>query len=110
MTAYSPFGSDKAPVLENRVIKEIAQRNGVDPAQVLVSWAVQRDTIVIPKSVNEKRILSNFETFTLQKEDFDALNELEAKEGTKDTTTPHSTILMSSCAKNAALLLTPIII
>lgn len=83
LTAYSPFGSDKAPVLENKVVKEIAQKNGVDPGQLLVSWAVQRDTIVIPKSVTEKRILSNFETFTLSKEDFDALNELEGKEGTK---------------------------
>lgn len=31
----------------------------MDPGQVLASWGVQRGTVVLPKSVTEKRIRSN---------------------------------------------------
>ncbi|EMG49125.1 GCY protein, partial [Candida maltosa Xu316] len=76
LEAYSPLGSSGSPLFKNETILEIAKKNGVEPAQLLVSWAVQRETVVLPKSVTESRIISNLETFTLSDEDFDALNKL----------------------------------
>ena len=54
-------------------------KNGVDPAQVLISWAVQKKTVVLPKSVTESRLVSNLKTFELSAEDFDTLNKLSEK-------------------------------
>ena len=75
LTAYAPLGSgdrpsrlktDGEPVLmEEETIREIAQANNVTPAQVLISWAIHRNTSVIPKSVNPERLRQNFEAAAL---------------------------------------------
>ena len=69
VTAYSPLGSGDRPkarrneddpvLLEEPVILEIAKKHSVTPAQVLISWAIHRDTAVIPKSVSNERIIQN---------------------------------------------------
>ena len=59
LEAYSPLGTSSSPLIKNKTIVEIADKNGVDPAQVLISWAVQRKTVVLPKSVTESRLVSN---------------------------------------------------
>ncbi|MEM6252805.1 MAG: aldo/keto reductase [Cyanobacteria bacterium P01_D01_bin.156] len=69
LTAYSPLGSSDRPsslkaedepvLLEEPTIAAIAERHGVTSAQVLLSWAMQRGTVVIPKSVNPDRIRQN---------------------------------------------------
>ena len=71
LTAYSPLGSmdriqdfkaaDEPNLLENSVIKNIAENNKCMPAQVLIKWAIQRGTSVIPKSTNPERLKQNFE-------------------------------------------------
>lgn len=76
LTAYSPLGSkdrpeslrakDEKPILENKVIAEIAQHHKASTAQVLIRWAVQRGTTVIPKSSNPKRIQENFDSLNLE--------------------------------------------
>lgn len=86
--AYSPLGSSGAPLFKNETITAIAEKNNVEPAQVLISWAVQRGTVVLPKSVKETRIISNLKTFTLSDEDFSALNELSEKDGVTRTCDP----------------------
>lgn len=79
--AFSPLGSATSPLLENPVVKAVAERNGATTGQVLVSWAIQRNTVVLPKSVKEQRIISNKKTFTLGAADFEALNNLSNKYG-----------------------------
>ncbi|ABN68174.1 aldo/keto reductase [Scheffersomyces stipitis CBS 6054] len=79
--AYSPLGSTDAPLFKNETIAAIAKKNGVEPGHVLISWAVQRNTVVLPKSVTNSRIISNLKTFTLPEEDFEALNKLSEKDG-----------------------------
>lgn len=88
LEAYSPLGSSESPLFKNKTITDIAEKNGVEPAQVLVSWAVQRDTVVLPKSVTDSRIISNIKTFTLSKEDFETLNKLSEKDGVVRTCNP----------------------
>lgn len=37
LTAYSPLGSEKSPLLKNETVAKIAQKYGVQPANVLIS-------------------------------------------------------------------------
>ena len=89
LTAYSPLGSgDRTPemkaqnepsLLENKVIKKIAERHGASPAQVIINWDMMRGTAVIPKSTNESRIIENMEStgVNLEKEDFQQIAALD---------------------------------
>ncbi|MFZ5391441.1 MAG: aldo/keto reductase [Patescibacteria group bacterium] len=71
VTAYSPLGSPgnflnqtESPVLlKDVVVKTIAEAHGKSVAQILIRWAIQRQTVVIPKSVNPDRIKANAEVF-----------------------------------------------
>jgi len=76
LTAYSPLGSkDRHPSLiqenepslfENPVIVSIAEKHNCSAAQVLIKWAIQRGTAVIPKSINPVRLKENFDAQTIQ--------------------------------------------
>ncbi|CAD7701569.1 unnamed protein product [Ostreobium quekettii] len=71
VTAYSPLGSpDSAEILKRKVtpsllghdvVTNIAERLGKSPAQVLIRWALQHGTSVLPKSVHEDRIQANLD-------------------------------------------------
>lgn len=74
ITAYSPLGNNsigRPLLIENKTIKEVAKKLGATEAQVLVAWGVYRGYTVIPKSVKESRIISNFEQVKLSKEDYE---------------------------------------
>ncbi|CCE82271.1 Piso0_001988 [Millerozyma farinosa CBS 7064] len=79
--AYSPLGSTNSPLFKNPTVVELAEKYEVEPAQVLISWALQRKTVVLPKSVTEKRIISNFKTFELVPQDFKKLSNLSEQYG-----------------------------
>jgi hypothetical protein len=64
--------------LSAQVIK-IAEKRGVDPATIIVSWLIGRGIVVLPKSVTPKRISSNFQDVVLDKEEIEELN-TEARE------------------------------
>jgi 2,5-diketo-D-gluconate reductase A len=59
--AWAPLG--QGALLTDPTITEIAERLGKTPAQVLIRWHIQLGNIVIPKSVNPDRIVSNFDVF-----------------------------------------------
>jgi diketogulonate reductase-like aldo/keto reductase len=76
--AYSPL--TKAMRLEHPVLHGIARTHGKTPAQVLIRYALDKDTVVLPKSANRDRIRENAEVFdfrlTLQElRQLDGLNE-----------------------------------
>ncbi len=76
VTAYSPLGSPARPeglkqdgepvLLEDPVIGEIARSVGATPAQVLIRWAIERGTSVIPKSVRAERLRENLAAADLE--------------------------------------------
>lgn len=72
--AWSPIGQGKG-LLDSPFIVEIARRLGRTPAQVVLRWHLQRDTVVIPKTVTPARMRSNLELFdfSLSDEDMAAL-------------------------------------
>ena len=61
LTAYSPLGAEGSTLLTNTKITDLAEKKGVDAGRVLIAWALGRGTSVIPKSVTEARIISNFQ-------------------------------------------------
>lgn len=74
LEAYSPLGSTNSPLLKNETIVELAKKYDVQPANILISWALWRDTIVLPKSVTSSRIESNFDVVDLSDEDGALIN------------------------------------
>lgn len=47
--------------VDDPAIAELAKSLGKEPAQLIISWSVQRGTVVLPKSVTPSRIEKNFE-------------------------------------------------
>jgi len=58
---FGPQVKDAPVVLENPVIRSIAETRGCSPAQVVLAWDMQRGISAIPKSVKPSRLLENFQ-------------------------------------------------
>ncbi|XP_064140887.1 1,5-anhydro-D-fructose reductase isoform X2 [Loxodonta africana] len=68
VTAYRPLGGscEGVDLMDDPVIKTIAQKHNKSPAQILIRFQIQRGVIVIPKSVNPKRIQENIQVFDFE--------------------------------------------
>lgn len=70
VTAYSPLGSgtssDEYNLLKDKTIVKLAQKLNITPAQVLLSWQINRGVVVIPKSVNEQHLRDNLKAINIQ--------------------------------------------
>jgi len=64
LEAYSPL--DQGRGLEHPTIRDVAERLGRTPAQIMIRWAIQRNTVAIPKSSREERIRSNAQVFDFE--------------------------------------------
>jgi alcohol dehydrogenase (NADP+) len=89
LTAYSPLGSrdrssgmkadDEPNLLEDPVLKKMAETHHCSVAQVILSWNIHRGVAVIPKSVNEGRLKENLSAsdVSLSENDMKQINELD---------------------------------
>lgn len=59
--AYSPLA--KAQKLGDPVVRQVAERLGVTPAQVLLRWSLQKGFVPLPKSNSPDRQRSNLDVF-----------------------------------------------
>jgi diketogulonate reductase-like aldo/keto reductase len=78
LQAYSPLGNNVqgfSRCIDDPHIINIAKRLGKEPAQILISWGVQRGTCVLTKSVTEARIRENYQDCILPE---DAMQEINA--------------------------------
>jgi methylglyoxal/glyoxal reductase len=76
LEAWSPLMRGN---LDNDVLKELSDKYGKTPAQIVIRWDLQNGVVTIPKSVRESRIIENANVFDfeLNAEDMakiDALN------------------------------------
>lgn len=82
LEAYSSLGTGRH--LNNKAVRQIAERVGRTPAQVLLRWCVQHGLPVIPKSTHRERIQENGDlfSFALSTSDMTALDRLDQTNGT----------------------------
>lgn len=72
--AWGPLAQHRLKeVLENPVVKQIADAHGKTPAQVALRQHIQRGIVVIPKSVHKERMKQNMDIFDFKLTD----NEME---------------------------------
>lgn len=89
LTAYSPLGSgdrnqemkakNEPSLLEEPVIKKIAEKHSASPGQILIKWSVERGTAVIPKSTSKGHIIGNLESekINLDSQDMEDIDKLD---------------------------------
>lgn len=87
VTAYSPLGSPDSraerhkndpKLLENPIVNQIAAKHQASIGQVLIAWSIARSIAVIPKSVNQARIIENLKAadLVLDLEDMNQLSHI----------------------------------
>jgi alcohol dehydrogenase (NADP+) len=75
VTAYSPLGgSGKTALTDDTVIKSVASRRNVSPAQVLLAWGLSQNHSVICKSSTEEHLRQNLESTQVELSEFDQDN------------------------------------
>jgi 2,5-diketo-D-gluconate reductase A len=81
MGAWAQFAEGKNNIFKNELLLSLAKKHGKSVAQVILRWLIQREVIVIPKSVHKERIVENFNVFDfeLSREDMDEIATLDRK-------------------------------
>ena len=74
--AYSPLG--QGGLIKNKTVVSVAEKYKKSPAQIVIRWALQHGTVVLPKSSNQERIKQNTEVFdfSISSDDMQTLNAL----------------------------------
>ncbi|KAK6946350.1 NADP-dependent oxidoreductase domain [Dillenia turbinata] len=89
VTAHTPLGGSVANTewfgsvscLDDPLLKGLADKYKKTPAQIVLRWAIQRNTVVIPKSSKLERLKENFQVFDfeLSKEDMELIAGIDRK-------------------------------
>lgn len=77
--SWAPFAEGRNDLFTNPELTKIAEAHGKSVAQVVLRWLIQRDVVVIPKSVRKDRMAENFDVFgfELGAADMDAIAKLD---------------------------------
>ncbi|KAH8907560.1 Aldo/keto reductase [Coniochaeta sp. PMI_546] len=73
--AYSPLGSTGGPLMTAEPVVKIAEKHGVKPSTVLLSYHLPRGSTVLAKSVTPERIKENMNLIKLDDQDMKLLND-----------------------------------
>ena len=63
--SWGPLAQGRNNLFSNPVLSEIAAAHGKTIAQVVLRWLIQRDVVVIPKSVRPERMAENIDVFDI---------------------------------------------
>jgi 2,5-diketo-D-gluconate reductase A len=77
--SWGGFAEGRNNLFSDPILSEIGAAHGKSVAQVVLRWMVQRDVVVIPKSVKRDRMAQNFDIF-----DFELTSEEMARIATLD--------------------------
>ena len=82
LEAWALFGEGRGGMFELPELKEIGEKYGKTPAQVILRWHLQRGIVVIPKSTHIERMEENFNVFDfeLTDEDMSVIATLDKKQ------------------------------
>ena len=78
--SWGPFAEGQNDSFSNPVLSAIGAAHGKSVAPVILRWLIQRDVIVIPKSVRPERMRENIDVF-----DFELTDEQMARIAGLDT-------------------------
>ena len=78
--SWGPFAEGKNNLFSDPTLSEIGAAHGKSVAQVVLRWLIQRDVVVIPKSVRRERMRENIDVF-----DFELTDEQMARIADLDT-------------------------
>lgn len=80
--SWGPFAEGKNNYFQNPVLKEIGAQHGKSTAQVALRFLLQKDVVVIPKSVHKNRMEENFNVFdfSLSEEELKKIEMLDTGE------------------------------
>lgn len=79
--SWGPFAEGRNKIFQNELLVSMAEKYKKSVAQIMLRWLIQREVIVIPKSVHKERIAENFDIFDfeLRAEDMDAIVSMDTK-------------------------------
>ena len=79
--SWGPFAEGRNNIFENETLQSIGEKYAKSVAQVILRWLIQRDVVVIPKTVHKERMVENLSVFDfeLEPEDMDAILALDTK-------------------------------
>jgi 2,5-diketo-D-gluconate reductase A len=78
--SWGPFAEGRNGLFTDPTLTEIGAAHGKSVAQVVLRWLVQRDVVVIPKSVRPERMAENIDVF-----DFELTDDEMGRIATMDT-------------------------
>ena len=78
--SWGPFAEGRNNLFSDPTLTGIGESHGKSVAQVVLRWLIQRDIVVIPKSVRAARMAENFDVF-----DFDLAEDEMAQIAALDT-------------------------
>ena len=64
--SWGPFAEGQNNLFADPVLSEIGRAHGKSVAQVVLRWLIQRDVVVIPKSVRAERMAENIDVFDFE--------------------------------------------
>jgi diketogulonate reductase-like aldo/keto reductase len=64
--SWGPFAEGKNNLFKNELLAAIGKKHNKSIAQVVLRWMIQRDIVVIPKSVTKERVVENFNVFDFE--------------------------------------------
>ena len=89
--SWGPFAEGKNDMFTNPILSEIGKKYNKSAAQVILRWLIQRNVVVIPKSVHKERMIENFNIFDFELS-ADDMNKIKSMDTGKSLFFSHSDI------------------